>query len=464
MNKTHGFSKPGHLIMLMFFLMILPSGGYALDVLSGNNVTIEAGDVVNDDLYLFGEEVRIDGHIRGDLTIFARYVEIGGVVDGDLMVAAQVITITGGIGDDIRMAGQVLTLRESARAGDDIIGFGYSFLMGKGVNVGGDIIFYGYQLKVDGRVNGNLTGAMDRFELNGAIDGNVDVEVGSKDASSGTQVWMMGPGVDIPDVLPGLTVGSGAVVSERLHYRSVSEAEIASTAEIGELSFEKERRIIESDKDDVPGMHETEKRYPSINWGELIGEAFKKVISLFIVGVILVWLVPGIRYRWSEAIQRETLASFGWGLIALVGLWVSMAVILLLGIVLAVFFLVIKLGGLAKLAFALGVVGDIGVIAGYFIWARYIAYVITAFWIGNLIFDRSKPPAEKGRILPLAAGILIVVALTSIPYVGTLAHFLLVIFSLGSVILLYRGSRNGKAEESAVEPVPGEEITESEGR
>lgn len=80
----------------------------AMESRAAENVAVASGEVVNDDLYVMGRDVIIDGTVKGDVIAFAQRVTINGVVEGSLNVAAQMITVNGQV---IRGARQMLPAR-----------------------------------------------------------------------------------------------------------------------------------------------------------------------------------------------------------------------------------------------------------------------------------------------------------------------------------------------------------------
>ena len=45
---------------------------------------LPAGEIVQDDLYVTGGEIYIDGNVEGDLVAFGGYIEVNGNVTGDV--------------------------------------------------------------------------------------------------------------------------------------------------------------------------------------------------------------------------------------------------------------------------------------------------------------------------------------------------------------------------------------------
>src|SRR4030065_1178885 len=84
------------LVTMLLTLSAVPV--LAFDARSGDTVTIDSGEVVDDDLYLAGSNIIIDGTVNGDVFAVGQTVAINGKVNGAVTLAAQsvIIRVTGG--------------------------------------------------------------------------------------------------------------------------------------------------------------------------------------------------------------------------------------------------------------------------------------------------------------------------------------------------------------------------------
>ena len=160
MNHARKFLSVFVLAALLALTFITPA--YAFDGRGGDKVVIEAGEVVNDDLYVGAQEFVLDGTVNGDLIVFGQTVTINGKVDGDLMAAAQTVAVNGEVTGSIRMAGSILFVGEKASIGGDIVGAGYSLEGKQGSTIGQDLVFAGGQILLAGDVTRNVQVATDR--------------------------------------------------------------------------------------------------------------------------------------------------------------------------------------------------------------------------------------------------------------------------------------------------------------
>ncbi len=108
----------GSFTLVTLMALVLAAPARAFDSRSGESILIPAGEVIEDDLYLFGNTITIDGTVKGDVIAFGSTITIGqtGVVEGDLMGAGQSVIVNGQVQDDARIAGAVLLL-DSSRTG-----------------------------------------------------------------------------------------------------------------------------------------------------------------------------------------------------------------------------------------------------------------------------------------------------------------------------------------------------------
>ena len=88
--------------ILLLGVGVAVAGGDPNDkVLTGDRVTIEAGETVGHDLYVFGGDLVVDGMVEGDLVAGAGMVTINGTVDGDLVVGSGRVFVNGEVTGDV---------------------------------------------------------------------------------------------------------------------------------------------------------------------------------------------------------------------------------------------------------------------------------------------------------------------------------------------------------------------------
>jgi hypothetical protein len=160
-------------------------------VRTSNRVIVPVGDTIEDDLYVVGGSVTIEGTVEGDLVVVVgqmtitgevggdvvgvvgRRVRIGGSVDGSIRIATPDLDITGRVGDDVAalavgadldavvgrdllvvaggstvggtigrdLRGQVWDLDVAADVGNDVLVRVDRLRLEEGARVGGDVLY-----------------------------------------------------------------------------------------------------------------------------------------------------------------------------------------------------------------------------------------------------------------------------------------------------------------------------------
>ncbi len=107
-------------------MLLLPSTALAAEPRSGNTVLVGPNEVIDDDLYVFGRTVTVEGTVTGDLVAFGGTIAVNGLVTGDLIAAAGevrgsvrsaggTVVITGSVGEDVLVGGGTMTVGPTAQ-------------------------------------------------------------------------------------------------------------------------------------------------------------------------------------------------------------------------------------------------------------------------------------------------------------------------------------------------------------
>ena len=408
------------LTLLAVLLAISP--GWAVESQSGDQVIIGPDEVVDDDLYATANEIVVEGTVRGDLVAFGRSVTVDGTVEGDLIGAGQSVEIGGEVDDDVRIAGQALLLREDASVGDDLIAAAYSLQNEPESNVGGTLWYAGYQALLAGTVGEDLAGAANALTLGGEIGEDADVDVDGEEDGAAPPAFVPVPQVPIPTVEPGLTLTDSALIGGNLTYQSSTEAQIDPGARI-EGDVVREERPVEEEEEEAARSPLT----------ETVLDALGSLVALVLVGLLLVWIVPGwIRHRAYTVLDRP-LASLGWGLLGLVAFPILGVVVLLVTILLAIVLGLLTLGGLVALIIVLGLLAEAALVLALWVSTGYLAQIVVSFLAGVLLVEAIRPGRGRGRVLPLVVGLILYVVLRAIPVLGPLVGLAVVLLGLGAI-------------------------------
>ena len=254
-------------ILSILILLLFPKGVINAAKIEVGDYTLDKESIVEDDLYVSGERVVING-----------------VVDGDLIVTGQNITVDGTVTGDIYLFGTTVTV------GGNI--YGNAILVGSTVTTSGTITentYIGSMIAdLDGTFNKDMAAATGTFKLNGSVGD--DVRVASGQVISNATV-----GGDF------LLAGDNYTVEEKNVYGDL----IAGSEHPFWKDIPKEQTF-NFTKDDFLGFN--------------IGLAIVNFIGMYIVGVILILSAPVKTLQIEKKIitsWEEVLKSYAIGLVVL---------------------------------------------------------------------------------------------------------------------------------------------------
>ena len=165
------------LVLVLLAILIAGKPARAQELRVGRNVVIRADEVIEEDLYAFGDTVVIEGTVKGDVMASGREVRLSGTVEGDLTGCGQTYIVDGRVGDDLRIAGMTIVLGRGARIGGDFVNAALGLETRDGSWIDGSLLFAGYEAKLEGDVVGDFRADAVAIELDGSIGGGVDIAV-----------------------------------------------------------------------------------------------------------------------------------------------------------------------------------------------------------------------------------------------------------------------------------------------
>jgi len=416
-------------VVLLTLLWVTPTA-LAAKFRGGDKVIIGPDEVIEDDLYVSAGTLIVDGTIKGDLVATGGEITINGTVEGDLIAAGGSVTVNGTVQDDVRIAGGVLTIGRNAQIGDDVIAAGYSFDAASGSAIGGGLLMAGYQAKLAGDIREDVNTATGALEIAGHIGGNVGVKVREPDPDFERMQPFFAMWMPAPMTAPGFRLGDEAVIEGKLTYTSGAEAEMSSGAEVsGGIVYQTP----------VPPPEEAEKveevtpARVTPNW---FLSQVRRLITLLVVGLLLLWIVPEPMRETAAALQAKPLPGLGWGIVVIIVVLAVIPMVPIGVIVLDIILGRLGLGGLVASVTGLGLLTDATILVGFLITALYTTKVVFGFLAGRLLLERIQPKWAAGRVLPLVIGVVIFVILRAIPYLGWLIGLVVTLSGLGALWLI----------------------------
>jgi len=437
------FMKPRRTWLATFVLTVLVAltfvtPAYAFDGRGGDRVVIEAGEVIDDDLYVGAQEFVLDGTVNGDLIVFAQNVTINGKVNGDLMAAAQTVAVNGEVTGSIRMAGSILQVGEKARIGTDIVSAGYSLENKPGSSIGQDLVFAGGQILLAGDVDRNVQVATGAFELRGNVGGDVTAEVGEADqgrAGPPPALFMPRSALSAPNVKPGLTIDQSAKVTGNFKYSQSKDVSVPAGVVGGKVTRTEPNSKVSAPREETAAQKIT-------RWGL---NFIRNSVTLILIGLLLLWLFPFFMRGLSDQLQAKPLPSLGWGAVAWAAFFFALLLIVVVTAIAGLFFGVLTLGQLTGTVVWLGLLTVLGLIVGFVLVTTFVAKVVFGLALGKWIFTQVHSPLAEHRYWPMIVGVLITLVITTllsfplIPgFLGWLLNFAIVLLGLGALWLWTR--------------------------
>jgi cytoskeletal protein CcmA (bactofilin family) len=417
------------LTLCVLALFILVPAASAYDGRGGDRVVIGKGEVINDDLFVGGTSVTVDGTVNGDLIAGGQTVVINGKVTGNVIAAGQSLTVNGDVGNDVIGAGAVVTLGPNARIRHNAYTAGASVESQAGSLIAGSLLMGAGQGLVSGQITNDLLVGAGRLRLESTVGRNAKIAVNSSN-NAPVSSYMYGPNTPpMPYVQPSLTFGAEAHVAGRLEYVSpetVDDAARVSTQVTHTLPAQ-----------DQQLSRELAQRQSASSY---VFNALRRLIALLLVGLLIAWLAARLITVPAEKLLSQPLPSLGLGLVGLVAAPLGWLVALGVIIVIALLFGLLSLGALTGLTLLAGLpVLGLALVAILLV-VSYLCQAIVAYLGGRWLLSQVRPAWNRAIYAPLLIGLLILGVLIAVPVAGSVLQFVVVLAGLGAIVLaVFRG-------------------------
>jgi len=167
---------------LVALLLLVPVAALAAELLSGDMPAVGAGVTIDDDLYVAGGTVRVEGTIRGDLLVAGGDVLVEGPVEGDVMAAGGTVRLEGPVRGSVRAAGGQLAI--AAPIGEDLVVAGGRVDVGADARIGRDLVASGGRIELRAPVARDARIGSGEALIAGDVGGDVRADVGTLQVES----------------------------------------------------------------------------------------------------------------------------------------------------------------------------------------------------------------------------------------------------------------------------------------
>lgn len=395
------------LVMAILASLVLAGTALAGQFEGDDIYRLEAGQVVNDDLYVAGSEIFIDGTVNGDLYAVGGYIEVNGTVTGDVVAAGGGIKITGDVQDDARLAGGGIDILGTI--GDDLIiagggqpgGFSFPMQMGtRSINqgirlgnkssVGGDAMIVGGTADIRGRIDGDLTASTGEIDLDAQVGGDATLNAST------------------------LRLTNNSRIEGTLSYTTPEEMSLPADV-AGGIEYE-------------PVVTAATGVNPLLAMFWWLLRTVMILIGFGLLAWLIMWLAPGLLEKPVAAINANPVEAGLWGLLVFV---LFMALPIASGII------VVLIGMFWGWVPAIAV-GLLLISVSAVIWL--FSPLITGLWLGRKIAGSVN--GISGSLPMMLAGILVIVLLGRVPCVGWLVGFFSFLLAMGGMVQAMRKGGN----------------------
>lgn len=438
-------------LLTLVFIAVKPVQAAEID----RDGKVAADEVIDDDLYITSEIIQMDGTVNGLLMAAGDTVTITGLVNGDAIIAARKIRITETAvirGNLFTMAGNVymqgklsgsllggsatLALLSGSSIGGSLYYAGYSLSTAAATQIEKDVFAADYQTILKGTINRDATISAGAIDFSGAIMRNAKFDVGSPYTTERPITYF--GNIEMPETIqPGLRISPHAIIGGNLVYTSPQEQSSAiQSTPAGELIY---RTPVPQDKsaDEVefPAYRTTYRGF--FNYHPL--NAAARFLSLFILGALILWLIPSFFPRTTDELKKNPGAAFGFGLLAIILAFpVCFIAACLIGVV-GLLISMVSLFGLTFPIFGLGYAALGLATVLFLVVVFYGSHLVISYWLGDLIMVKISPALSPNahRFLSLLMGVFIVGLAESIPVLGFMISLVCVLAGTGVFLFLF---------------------------
>jgi cytoskeletal protein CcmA (bactofilin family) len=358
----------GSIVIAAFAWLPLPAA--AADLRQGADVTVARTETVNDDLYAGAGTVSIEGTVNGDVIAGGGTISVPGNITRDLIVGGGTIKVTGHVGGSIIAAGGNLTLDGAVE--HDIVVTGGMIAIGSSATIGRDLVVAGGTATVAAPIARRVQMSAGTLTLKGRIAGDVRGRVDHLKLD-------------------------GAQVGGNLDYTSNNPVERVNGARVQGTTI----RHTPTDANSA--------RNGFVDW-------LRGLVGLFALGLILIFLLPGIATRAIDILRAQPWPSLGIGAAILVITPIVALIVFVIGLLIGGWWLGALLIPIWLLALAVG-------------------YVVSGFLLGRLLFARLGWGGYHDA-LALLGGLFVLTVLGLIPVLGWLIGLVAVVFGAGALALV----------------------------
>ncbi len=348
----------------------LPLPAAAADLRQGTDVTVAHTETVNDDIYAGAGTINIEGTVNGNVIAGGGTITVSGSITRDLIVGGGTINLTGHVGGSIIAAGGNLTI--NGPVAQDVVVTGGTIDIGSSATIGRDLVVAGGTATVSAPITRRVQMASGSLTLRNRVGGDVRGRVDHLKLD-------------------------GAQIGGNLDYTSNNAVQLVNGARVAGTTI----------------------RHTPTDQGGGAGNGFlgwlRELIGFFALGLLLIFLLPGISARAIDTLRAQPWPSLGIGAAILVITPIVALIVFIIGVLIGGWWLGVLLLPIWILVLAIG-------------------YVVSGFLVGRLLFARLGW-ARYHDALALLGGLFALTVLGLLPVLGGLIGLAALVFGAGALAL-----------------------------
>ncbi len=375
-------------VLLLLGILIPSAWVEAADYLPKNsdggvNVVVSGNEPYRN-LYTGGENVIINSAVLGDLFAAGGSVNLTAPVEEDFFAASGNVTVSGEISGDARIVGGNIVINAPIKG--DLLVAGGTVSFGQNGSVGGDLWIGGGVVNLTSPVAGNVRIGGGEIFINNSILGELNVLADEQ-----------------------LTFGPSAVVLNKINYSGAKDPVLESGSQVGNIERDLSTAYGERDKNNLMNIY-----------------AFLKIIILLITA-LLMWKF--LRKDTSKLITKSSekfWVNFGVGLLGLIVIPIISLLLLITIVGMAISFILM-------LIYVLFII--IASVGSLFLMGMYIEKLLKAKKAEDETETVVHTELNTGTLL---WGVLAMLVLGFIPYLGSVVTFVFFLVVFGGIIQVVR--------------------------
>ncbi len=367
----------------------------------GKSITISNLEQYDDDLYVYGDKLTLQGEVTGDLTAFCYGIDLAGGVGQSANLFCQTLVMKGRVNGSLRTFAQTASI--DGYVTRSVLGLGQSMNLNQGSVVEKDVTLFCTKADLAGTVRGNADITCSRVVISGVITGDVTIDA--------REIEIVAP----------------AVITGNLSYTSEQQARIETDKGVsigGQISWK------------TPEQQKSESEHENLTRFLL---RISAALAAFIFGLIVVRIFkPYAEESFSQLRTRFSVAIAA-GVLGVIALFVCVIILALaLGFMIAGWILVASelapIGSIILVfsTLMIPISSFLGITGGVIL---YSGKIVVAMLIGWLIMSRARQQADPLSKGGLFIGLMILALLFFIPYVGTALYIIVSVIGSGAILL-----------------------------